>query len=75
METKLSTVKDHMRAGRWQDALRIAARFPRLDRHRAAILDAHGAYANPRFAAQIGKDAKALKLAGRAALLERFGLE
>ena len=33
----------------------------------------HGAYTNPRFFAQIGKDVEALKDAGRAALIDRFG--
>lgn len=71
--SKASVVREHMAAGQWQEAMRIAARFPRLDRHRAAILDAHGAYTNPRFFAQIGRDIEALKAAGCAALVERFG--
>lgn len=75
METKLSVVRRHMFAGEWQEAIRLAARFPRLDRHRNAILDAHSAYTNPRFVAQLGKDIDALKDAGRLALLDRFGLE
>ena len=75
METKLSVVKRHMRAGEWQEAIRLAARFPRLDVHRNAVLDAHGAYTNPRFFVQIGRDLDALKDAGQRALLDRFGLE
>jgi hypothetical protein len=75
METKLSAVKRHMQAGEWQEAIRLAARFPRLDRHRDAILSAHSAYTNPRFVVQLGKDLDALKDAGRAALIDRFGLE
>lgn len=73
--SKASIVKEHMTAGRWQEAIRIAARFPRLDQHRGAILDAHGAYTNPGFYAQLGKDIEAMKDAGRVALLDRFGLE
>lgn len=64
-----------MRAGEWQEAIRVAARFPRLDHHRSAILDAHGAYTNARFLVQLGKDIDGLKEAGRLALLDRFGLE
>lgn len=75
METKLSIVKRHMRAGEWQEAIRIAARFSRLGEHRNAILDAHGAYTNPRFFVQIGKDIEALKASGQRALLDRFSLE
>lgn len=72
-QSKASQVREHMGAGRWQEAIRIAARFPRLDHHRAAILDAHGAYTNPRFFTQIWRDLESLKAAGRTALIERFG--
>lgn len=65
-------VREHMAAEAWEEAIRLAASFPRLDRHRAAILDARVAYTNPRFMSQIGKDVEALKTAGRAALIERF---
>jgi hypothetical protein len=71
--SKASVVREHMAAGQWPEAIRLAARFPRLDHHRAAILDAHGAYTNPRFFAQIGLDIELLKAAGRTALVERFG--
>lgn len=75
METKLSIVKRHMRAGEWQQAIRIAARFPRLGEQRDAILGAHGAYTNARFFVQIGKDIESMKDSGRQALLDRYGLE
>lgn len=72
--TKASAVRALMAAGSWQEAIRLAARFPRLDVHRAAILDAHAAYTNPRFMVQIGKDIEALKDQGKAALVDRFTL-
>jgi hypothetical protein len=75
MDSKLSIVRRHMQSGEWQAAVRLAARFPRLGEHRNAILDAHSAYTNPRFVAQLGKNPAALQDAGRAALLDRFGLE
>jgi hypothetical protein len=71
--TKTSIIQAHMAAGDWRNAIRVAARLPRLDRHRRAILDAQGAYENPGFYAQIGKDAATLIEAGAAALRERFG--
>lgn len=71
--TKLSILKEHMDAGRWQEAIRLAAKFPDLGAQRNAILDAHGAYTNQRFFAQIGKDIDALKDAGRVALVDRYG--
>lgn len=72
-QTKLSIVKAHMARNEWQDALRLAAKFPQLGNERNAVLSAHGAYTNPRFYIQIGKDIEQLKAAGRAALIHRFG--
>lgn len=71
--TKTSIILGHMAAGDLRNAIRVAARLPRLDKHRCAILDAQGAYENPGFYAQIGKDAATLIEAGTAALRERFG--
>lgn len=71
-ESKLATLKRALAAGDVQGAIRIAARFPDLGTERAAILDAHGAFTNPSFTRQIGKDPEALIEAGRAALLRRY---
>jgi hypothetical protein len=73
METKLSVVKKHMASNNWQEAIRLAAKFPQLGNQRGAILDANLAYTNPRFMVQIKKDLNALKDAGRLALISRFG--
>lgn len=73
MKTKISILREHMSAGRWQQAISMASRFPRLGEHRNAILDAQGAYTNPRFLVQLGKDPEAIKISGKAALLARFG--
>lgn len=72
MQTKLSQVKKHFEAGNLQEAIRLCARFADLGEQRAAILDAHTAYSNPRFLAQIGKDPEAMKEAGRKAILARY---
>ena len=72
-QTKLSAVRDAMMADDWQRAIALAARFPQLGAHRAAILDAHTAWTNPRFALQLGKDLDALKAAGAAALIAKYG--
>jgi hypothetical protein len=71
-QTKISNVRDHMGQGRWQDAIRIAARFPQLGAHRNAILDAHMAFTNPAFCRGIKKDPEALIAAGRAALVAAY---
>jgi hypothetical protein len=72
METKLSQIKRLLDAGDSQSAIRIAARFSDLGAQRAAILDAHGAYTNPRFCRQIGKEPDALIAAGIAAMHARW---
>jgi hypothetical protein len=73
METKLSIVKKHMASNNWQEAIRLASKFPQLGNERAAILDANLAYTNPRFMMQIKKDLNALKENGRLSLINRFG--
>jgi len=72
-ETKLSQLKEAMRAGNWELALRIAARFPRLGHERGAILSGHEAYVNPGFYVQLRKKPAALKEAGKRALIKRYG--
>jgi hypothetical protein len=62
-----------MTAGRWRDALRIAARFPRLGEIRNAVLDAHGAFNHPSFYRQIGRDPDTLIEAGKRALQAQYG--
>lgn len=71
--TKLSYVRELMDEERWQEAVRLAARFPSLGQQRAAILDAHTAYTNPRFVVQLGRDVDQTKERGRLALIARFG--
>lgn len=66
--TKLDTLKTAAAAGDWQTAFSIAARFPRLGAHRNAILDAHMAFTNPRFLAQVHRDPAACIEAGKEAL-------
>ena len=72
---KIDTLRQLMQQNDWQKALSLAAKFPRLGKERNAILDAHGAYTNPRFAAQMGKDLDALKLGGINALRARYARE
>lgn len=74
MDTKIQTLKAAAAAGEWQKAIAIAARFPRLGEHKAAIERAHMAYTNPRFLAQLGRDADTCKADGRAALVARYKL-
>lgn len=73
--TKLDTLKAAAARGDWQTAFSIAARFPRLGAHRNAVLDAHSAYTNPRFLAQIGRDVGACIEAGKSALIAAYSLD
>ncbi len=70
---KMDAVLAAMRADDWPLAVRLAAKFPRLGAQAKAIMQAHEAYARPQFQQQLGRDLDALKAAGRAALIERFG--
>lgn len=74
METKLSKLKAAAEQGNWQEALRIAARFPRLGAHGPAIKRAHEAHTNGHFYRQIGKDPEVLIQSGIDALKERYSL-
>jgi len=71
--TKLAQLKSAMRACNWEQALRMAARFPRLGKHRETIVRAHEAYTHPKFYAQLGYDPEKLIAEGRRALIERYG--
>lgn len=75
MKTKLQNLKDAAAAGDWRKAIAIAARFPRLGAIRCDVLDAHTAYTNPRFLAQIGKEAEVCKEAGKLALIGAYSIE
>jgi hypothetical protein len=70
---KLLQLKAAIRAGDWELALRLAARFPRLGVQAAAIQLGHEAYAHPRFYQQLGKDPERLKDDGKRALIEKYG--
>ena len=74
METKLSFVVAAIQSGDYRRAVSLASKFPRLGASRGAILDAYMAYSNPSFAAQLGKDVEALKLAGLVAIRSRYSL-
>ncbi len=70
--TKSSAIRAAIAAQDWRRALSLASRLPRLDKHRVAILDGHGAFVRPDWYRQIGKDTGTLIDAGIAALRERF---
>lgn len=72
METKISVLRLQMQNGQWTEAIRMAARFPRLGDERGAILDAQMALTNPAFCRGMRKDPDALIEAGIAALKSKY---
>lgn len=73
-ETKTAIIQKFMLEDNWPSAIRHAARLPSLGKYRNDILDAHGAYTNPNFYIQIGKDPSILIENGKKALIDKFGL-
>lgn len=71
---KLDAVLDAMRADNWPEAIRLAAKFPRLGAEAKDIMRAQEALARPAFQRQLGRDPAQLIEAGKAALLRRYAL-
>ncbi len=71
---KLDAVLDAMRADNWPEAIRLAAKFPRLGDEAKDIMRAQEALARPAFQRQLGRDPAQLIEAGKAALLRRYAL-
>ena len=72
MKTKLATLLEHMQAGDWTAAIRLANKFPRLGDHKEPITRAWGAIQNPDFYRQIGQNPDDLIDLGISALKERY---
>lgn len=72
---KIDAIRAAMRAGEWEKAIGLAAKLPRLGRHKGAILGAREAVMRPEFQRQIGKNVAQLIAAGIDALRARFGHE
>ncbi|UYO50323.1 hypothetical protein KQX64_07040 [Rhodopseudomonas palustris] len=73
-ETKLSRLLAAASRSDWREALRIAARFPDLGKHAAAIKRGHEAHENARFYEQLGMNSAELIEAGIAALCDRYSI-
>lgn len=71
---KIDQLRAHMAAGEWQQAISLAAKFPRLGKERNAILDAHTAFTNPRWVVGLGKDVKQCIAEGVDALCVKYGI-
>jgi len=72
LQTKRARLLALMQAEDWRAALRLAASFPELGAHRAAIVRAHEAGWRPGFSRALGRDPEADIAAGIAALRARY---
>lgn len=73
-DTKLARLREMMARGDEIDALRMAARFPRLGEHKERITRAWAAHTNPDTYRAMGHDPSALVADGIAAIRERYGM-
>ena len=71
-DTILAKIRQVMRDGDWDEALRLAAGFQRLGKQAEAIRRAANARTNKQFYEQLGYDVEQVKAEGVAALKERF---
>lgn len=74
MQTKLSQVKIAFESGDYQKALKIAAKFSDLGKHRKQITLAAECFTNPRFYCQL-VDIEQAKIDGIKALTIRYGFQ
>ncbi len=74
MKTALQKLKDYWAAGNYRAALKLAAGWPRLGKHRGTILSGWGAACNPNFYRQLNKDPDFLYTAGLNAVAARYDL-
>lgn len=73
MTPKIDILRGHMAAGRWPEAIKLAASFPRLGEEKAAILKGREALLRPDFQRQLGRDVPAMVEGAKAALRRRYG--
>lgn len=72
MEKKIDALSALMKQGQWVEAIKFAAKFPRLGKQRNSILTASAAILSPDFYISMGKNPDMLIADGVAALKERF---
>ena len=71
-DSKLARIRQAMREGNWDEALRLAARFRRLGEQTEAIRRAANALTSPEVYEELGYDLARVRAEGIAALKERY---
>ena len=74
MDKKVEILKNFMRAGEWDKALALAAKWPRLGVHKEAIVLGHEARTHRDMYRQLGHDPDVLIAEGIKALKARYPL-
>ena len=72
MQRKIDILQAHMQAGEWEAAIKLAAKFPRLGKHKKEITRAASAMLSPKTYRSMGKDPNMLVQHGILALKERY---
>lgn len=72
MEKKIDILVRLMRENSWVEAIKLAAKFPRLGEHRNAILSASSALLSPNFYISMGKNPEDIFNTGVIALREKY---
>jgi len=75
MQTKISQLRELIAAGRIDDAIRFAGKFPSLGDEKRAITRAREALIRPEFFRALGRDVEAIIQEGRQAVLRRYPLQ
>lgn len=70
----IDQLRAHWAAGDYRKALKLAASWPRLGKHKNAIQQGWAAASNPRIYAEMGKDVDALVAKGLDAIQDRYTL-
>ena len=70
---RIEVLRAHMAAGRWREALKLAASWQQLGDEDKAIRQGWEGYARPDFQRQLRRDPEALTREGQAALVRRYG--
>ena len=70
---RIEVLRAHMAAGRWREALKLAASWQQLGDEAKAIRQGWEGYARPDFQRQLRRDPEVLTREGQAALVRRYG--
>jgi hypothetical protein len=71
-QKKIDQLSALMQAGQWEQAIKFAAKFPKLGKHKEAITRASSAILSPEMYRSMDKDPECLVAYGIEALKERY---